>query len=140
MEPTPTTYTPRDNPWDRFGDNYRVGTEVEGKIVRIIEKGVIVELPLGVDGFVPVSQLAMTQVKNIAEKFKVGDVLPLRVVEFDKDSKKIVLSAVEYFKGKESKIVEEYMAAHKLPGSTIGETATISGQAPAGDTSIPTEN
>jgi small subunit ribosomal protein S1 len=129
-----------DNPWDKFGDNYKVGTEVEGKIVRIIEKGVIVELPLGVDGFVPVSQLAMMQVKNIAEKFKVADVLPLRVVEFDKDSKKIVLSAVEYFKGKESKIVDEYMAAHKLPVSTIAETATISGQAPAGDTSIPTEN
>ncbi len=47
-----------DNPWDQFGDNYRVGTDVEGKIVRIIEKGVIVELPMGVDGFVPVSQLA----------------------------------------------------------------------------------
>src|SRR3970282_221427 len=75
-----------DNPWDKFGESYRVGTEIQGKIVRIIEKGVIVELPLGVDGFVPVSQLATTQVKNIAEKFKVEDALPLRVLEFDKDS------------------------------------------------------
>ncbi|MRR11195.1 30S ribosomal protein S1 [bacterium] len=129
-----------DNPWDKFGENYRVGTEVEGKIVRIIEKGVIVELPMGVDGFVPVSQLAMTQVKNIAEKFKVNDELPLKVVEFDKDAKKIVLSAVEFFKGKETKAVDDYMAAHKLPTSTIGETATITGQTPLGDTSIPTEN
>jgi len=129
-----------DNPWDKFGDNYRVGTEVEGKIVRIIEKGVIVELPLGVDGFVPVSQLASTQVKNIADKFRVGDLLPLKVVEFEKDSKKIVLSAVEFMKGKESKIVEEYTAAHKLPATTLAESATISGQTPSGDTSIPTEN
>jgi small subunit ribosomal protein S1 len=129
-----------DNPWDKFGDNYCVGTEVEGKIVRIIEKGVIVELPLGVDGFVPVSQLAIAQVKNIAEKFKVGDALPLKVVEFEKDSKKIVLSAVEFLKGKESKTVEEYSAAHKLPPVTIGDAATITGQGPAGDTSIPTEN
>jgi small subunit ribosomal protein S1 len=129
-----------DNPWDRFGDQYKTGTEVEGKIVRIIEKGVIVELPLGVDGFVPVSQLAATQIKNIAEKFKIGDSLPLKVVEFDKDAKKIVLSAVEYLKGKEAKILEEYTAAHKLPANTIGDSAMISGQAPAGDTSIPTEN
>jgi len=129
-----------DNPWDRFGDQYRAGTEVEGKIVRIIEKGVIVELPLGVDGFVPVSQLAQTQVKNIAEKFKTGDALPLKVVEFDKDAKKIVLSAVEFLRGKESKIVDEYMASHKLPTNTIGDSATITGAAPAGDTSIPTEN
>ena len=106
-----------ENPWDRFGDQYRVGTEVEGKIVRIIEKGVIVELPLGVDGFVPVSQLSTTQVKNIADKFKVGDPLPLKVVEFDKDTKKIVLSAVEFLKGKESKIVEDYVAQHRLAPS-----------------------
>jgi small subunit ribosomal protein S1 len=129
-----------ENPWDRFGDQYRVGTEVEGKIVRIIEKGVIVELPLGVDGFVPVSQLSTTQVKNIADKFKVGDPLPLKVVEFDKDTKKIVLSAVEFLKGKESKIVEDYVAQHRLAPSTIGDSATITGTAPSGDTSIPTEN
>jgi small subunit ribosomal protein S1 len=129
-----------DNPWDRFGEDYKVGTEVEGKIVRIIEKGVIVELPLGVDGFVPVSQLAMTQVKNIADKFRVGDALPMRVVEFEKDSKKIVLSVVEYLKGKETKIVEEYASTHKLPAVTLAESATVTGQTPAGDTSIPTEN
>jgi small subunit ribosomal protein S1 len=129
-----------DNPWDRFRDSYKVNTEVEGKIVRIIEKGVIVELPLGVDGFVPASQLALTPVKNIAEKFKVGDVLPLSVVEFDKDSKKIVLSVAEYLKGKESKVMEEYNASHTVQPTTIGEAAGISGQTPSGDTSIPTEN
>jgi len=129
-----------ENPWDRFGEDYRVGTEVEGKVVRIIEKGVIVELPLGVDGFVPASQLATPPVRNIPEKFKVGDPLPLKVVEFDKDSKKIVLSAVEYLKGKESKVVSEYTDAHKLPPITVGESATITGQTPEGDTSIPTEN
>ena len=129
-----------DNPWDRFGDNYKVGTEVEGKIVRIIEKGVIVELPLGVDGFVPISQLALGQIKNIADKFKVGDALPLKVVEFDKDSKKIVLSAAEFLKGKEGKVVSDYMAAHKLPTHTVADLATITGQTPSGDTSIPKEN
>ncbi len=129
-----------ENPWDRFGEDYRVGTEVEGKIVRIIEKGVIVELPLGVDGFVPASQLAVGQVRNIADKFKVGDALPLKVVEFDKDSKKIVLSAVEYLKGKESKVLQDYTAAHKLPTNTVADLATITTQTPTGDTSIPTEN
>jgi small subunit ribosomal protein S1 len=129
-----------DNPWDKFKETYSVNTEVEGKIVRIIEKGVIVELPLGVDGFVPASQLAPSPVRNIAEKFKVGDVLPLSVVEFDKDSKKIVLSVLEYMKGKEAKVVEEYNATHKIRATTVGDVATISGDQSAGDTSIPTEN
>jgi len=116
----------KENPWDAFADAYKPATETGGKIVRIIEKGVIVELPFGVDGFVPVSQLAMGQVKNIGEMFHVGDDLPLQVIEFDKESKKIVLSAVEYLKGKEQKVLDEYMAKHKLPPATLKDVASVS--------------
>lgn len=118
----------KDNPWDSFGDVYKIGVETSGKIVRIIEKGVIVELPLGVDGFVPVSQLAMTQLKNISDSFHVGDELPLRILEFDKESKKIVLSAVEYLKQKEQKTIDEYVTKHKLPPMTMKDVAEISGK------------
>lgn len=115
----------KDNPWDTFADAYKTGTETAGKIVRIIEKGVIVELPFGVDGFVPVSQLAMAQVKNISDAFHMGDELPLKVVEFDKESKKIVLSAVEYLKGKEQNAIDEYVAKHKLPPMTLKDVANV---------------
>ena len=108
------------NPWDAFEEAYKVGTEVEGsKVVRIIEKGVIVELPMGVDGFVPLSQISQTPVKNINESFKVGDTLPLKVIEFDKESKKIVLSVLEYFRGKEQQLVDEYVNQHKLSPMTM---------------------
>ena len=115
----------KDNPWDAFAESYKAGTETSGKIVRIIEKGVIVELPFGVDGFVPVSQLAMTQVKNIGDAFHVGDDLPLKVVEFDKDSKKIVLSVVDYLKGKEQKTIDDYVSQHKLPPMTLKDVANV---------------
>ena len=115
----------KDNPWDAFTEAFKVGTETTGKIVRIIEKGVIVELPLGVDGFVPVSQLAMTQIKNIADAFHVNDELPLNVVEFDKESKKIVLSAVEFLKHKEQKTIDDYVTKHKLPPMTIKDVVEI---------------
>lgn len=115
----------KENPWDSFAEAYKVGTETSGKIVRLIEKGVIVELPFGVDGFVPASQLSMTPLKNIAEAFHVNDEIPLNVVEFDKDSKKIVLSAVEYLKHKEQKTIDEYVAKHKLPPMTLKEVAEM---------------
>ncbi|MDP2207857.1 MAG: 30S ribosomal protein S1 [Bacteroidota bacterium] len=108
-----------ENPWDAFETAYKVGVEIDGTLTRIIEKGVIVELPLGVEGFVPASQLATIQVKNIADTFKVGDVLSLKVIEFDKDAKKIVLSVIEYLRGKEQKVVDEYVGEHKLPPMTI---------------------
>jgi len=116
----------QDNPWDVFETTYKVGTSVDGKIVRLIEKGVIVELPLGVDGFVPLSQLSQTPVKNISESFHVGDPIPLQVIEFDKDNKKIVLSVLEYLRGKEQKIVDDYVASHKLSPMTLKDMATSS--------------
>ncbi|MBI2427394.1 MAG: 30S ribosomal protein S1 [Ignavibacteriales bacterium] len=108
-----------DNPWDAFANAYKVSTEIEGKVVRIIEKGVIVELPLGVDGFVPLSQLSQTPIKNLAEAFQVGDSLPMTVIEFDGESKKIVLSVVEYLRGKEQQVIDDYVAKHKLPPITL---------------------
>ena len=105
------------NPWDYLENKYKVGEETTGKIVRIIEKGIIVELPDSVDGFVPVSQLSFAPVKTISEYFKLDDTLPLKVVEFDKEAKKIVLSAVEALRGKDAKIIEEYNAKHPVPNS-----------------------
>jgi small subunit ribosomal protein S1 len=114
----------QENPWEVFESKYKVDTDVEGSIVRIIEKGVIVEMPLGVDGFVPLSQLSHTPVKNIADSFKVGDTLPLKVIEFDKESKKIVLSALEYLRGKEQKLVDDYVAGHKLTPMTMKDVVS----------------
>jgi small subunit ribosomal protein S1 len=114
-----------DNPWDAFSDTYKVSVEAEGKVVRLIEKGLIVELPSGVDGFVPASQLSQAPIKNIGESFKVGDTLPLRVIEFDKESKRIVLSVTEYLKGKEQKIVEDYFKKHQLTPATIGDQISV---------------
>ena len=103
----------RDNPWDGFSDSYKVNIQTQGRIVRIIEKGVIVELPQGVDGFVPTSQLSFAPVKNIADFFRVDEMLPLKVIEFDKDAKKIVLSAVEFLKSQEQSVIDAYNTDRK---------------------------
>jgi small subunit ribosomal protein S1 len=58
----------------------------------MIDKGVIVELPALVDGFVPLSHLAKTNLAKPADGYAVGDELELVVIEFNKDNKKIILS------------------------------------------------
>ncbi|MCX7908364.1 MAG: 30S ribosomal protein S1 [Ignavibacteria bacterium] len=107
----------QEDPWDYFEEKYKVGTITEGKIERIIEKGVIVELPDGVDGFVPVSQLSFAPVRVITDYFKIGDRLPLRVVEFEKESKKIVLSAVEALRTMDQATIDAYNAQHPVPNA-----------------------
>ncbi len=103
-----------DNPWDIFENKYTVGSITKGKVVRIIEKGLIAELPDDVDGFVPANQLSTTKIKNVANHFPVDDEIPLKVIEFDKTNKKIVLSAIGALKEKTDQEIEEYLNKHKL--------------------------
>jgi small subunit ribosomal protein S1 len=110
-----------DNPWENLETLYGEGKDTEGKIVRIIEKGVIVELPMGVDGFVPISQLAFYPIKNISDSFKIDDTLNLRVIEFDAENKKIVVSATEWLKGQDRTALEEFNAKHPIPKETLEE-------------------
>ncbi|MBZ0198250.1 MAG: 30S ribosomal protein S1 [Ignavibacteriaceae bacterium] len=114
-----------ENPWDSFEQLYAVGTLVEGKVTRIIEKGLIAELPQNVDGFVPASQLVPSKVKNIANHFPADDELPLKVIEFDKENKKIVLSAIAALKEKSEDEVKEYLDKHKLERVTVQELLSI---------------
>ena len=105
------------NPWDFFEEKYKVGADEDAKIERIIDKGVIVELPDGVDGFVPVSQLSFAPVDDISQYFKIGDELPLKVVEFDKEAKKIVLSVVERLRGQDESVINNFNAEHPVPNA-----------------------
>lgn len=91
-----------ENPWDNFESQLSEGTSVKGTVIRIIDKGVIVEVLDGVEGFVPNSHLEND--RNVHE----GDVLDLAVIEFSKDEKKIVFSQTEFLKNEESKLVKEY--------------------------------
>lgn len=103
-----------DNPWDDFEKLYSVGSDVAGKVVRLIEKGLIAELPKGVDGFVPATQLSPSKIKNLSIGFAVDTELELRVVEFDKENKKIVLSALAPLKEKSDEEIVNYITTHKL--------------------------
>jgi small subunit ribosomal protein S1 len=114
-----------DNPWNSFEKLYTVGTITEGKVVRIIEKGLIAELPEKVDGFVPATQLAPAKIKNIANHFPVDDALQLKVIEFDKENKKIVLSAIAILKEKSEDEIRTYLDKHKLERVSVQEILNI---------------
>lgn len=104
-----------ENPWDTLEVKYKVGTESECRIIKPIEKGIIVELPEQVDSFIPASQLSTNPIKNFGDLFKVGDILKAEVIEFDKNNKKVVLSVIEYLKDKTDKEIEDYISRFKLP-------------------------
>ncbi|MFQ5706974.1 MAG: 30S ribosomal protein S1 [bacterium] len=113
-----------DNPWDTFAEAYKVDTRTKAKIVRMIEKGVIVELPLAVDAFVPLSQLHKEGIRKPSDGYKVGDELDLVVIEFNKENKKIILSEKQAQR-KEATEAKPEVAKEEVEALEVPETDAV---------------
>ena len=77
-----------ENPWDVFESVFAVGSVHKGTLVSLNEKGAIVALPYGVEGFAPLRHL----VKEDNTSAKEEEQLEFKVIEFSKENKKIILS------------------------------------------------
>jgi len=82
-----------EDPWLRIGETYTVGTDISGTVVRLMDKGVVVDIGNDIEGFVPISQLGTTkQVTSPAEVVYEGMNLDMRVLEVDPIHRRIVLT------------------------------------------------
>ena len=77
-----------ENPWDVFEGVFTEGSVHEGTIVELMDRGAVVQLEYGVEGFATPKHL----VKEDGSHAKEGEKLPFKVIEFNKDSKRIILS------------------------------------------------
>jgi small subunit ribosomal protein S1 len=102
-----------ENPWAELAVTYAVGNPANGKVSRLLERGVVVDLDGDVEGFVPASQLSIDEVEHPEDCFEEGDPLPLKVVEFDEEQKKIVLSVREYLRDAPEEEVTAFVEAHQ---------------------------
>ena len=82
-----------ENPWDVFETIFTVGSIHEGTIIEMLDKGAVIALPYGVEGFATPKHL----VKEDGSHAKVYEKLNFKVIEFNKDSKRIILSHSRIF-------------------------------------------
>ena len=80
-----------DNPWDGLESTFGVGTEHEGTVAELTDKGAVITLPYGVEGFCTTRNLQ----KEDKSAVKVNDTLNFKVIEFNKDAKRIALSHLQ---------------------------------------------
>lgn len=80
------------SPWELALEKYKVGQTVEKEIKGIIDAGLFVSLSNGVDGFIPSQMASKDFIKNLRDKFKVGDVVKAQITEIDKEKERIKLS------------------------------------------------
>lgn len=77
-----------ENPWDKYEEIYTPGSVHEGKITEMMDKGAVITLTEGGEGFATPKHLT----KEDGSQAKLGEVLPFKVIEFNKDSRRIILS------------------------------------------------
>ncbi len=98
-----------ENPWDTFETIFILDSIHEGTVTKVTDKGALVNLPYGVEGFVPTKHLA----KEDGTTLKVDDVAEFRIIEFNKDSKRIVVSHARIWEEAKAEAVAEERAAKK---------------------------
>ena len=95
-----------ENPWDVFETVFTIDSVHKGTIVSMAEKGVVVALPYGVEGFAPLRHIQ----KEDGSAAKVDETLDFKVIEFSKENKKIIVS--------HSKIAQDKISDEKIAEKT----------------------
>ncbi|HET9439294.1 MAG TPA: 30S ribosomal protein S1 [Longimicrobiales bacterium] len=83
-----------EDPWDQIAQQFSAGVEAEGKVVRLVEDGVVVDLGNDIEGFVPRSHVPITK-GDLADQLRSGQRMDLRVIEADASNRRIVLTVTQ---------------------------------------------
>ena len=111
-----------ENPWDVFETVFTLGSIHEGTIVELVEKGAVIALPYGVEGFATPKHL----VKEDGSNAVVDEKLNFKVIEFNKDSKRIILSHSRIFEDEAKAEKAEAKKATKRASKKVAEeTAAV---------------
>ena len=114
-----------ENPWDTFEGIFTVGSVHEGTIIELLDKGAVVSLPYGVEGFVTPKHL----VKEDGSQAQLNEKLPFKVIEFNKNAKRIILSHSRVFEDAAKSEEHKEKKARKMTKKE--ETPAIQNQAAA---------
>jgi len=109
------------DPWDdEIPSRYRVGDATSGKVSKVADFGIFVELEGGVEGLIHISEAGLDQSAKLEEKFKLGDDVAAKIIKVDRDERKIALSLRDHQLDSERRHVDEYHAAQGAPDQSLG--------------------
>ena len=116
-----------ENPWDVFETIFTVGSVHEGTIIEMLDKGAVVALPYGVEGFATPKHL----VKEDGSQAQLDEKLSFKVIEFNKDAKRIILSHSRIFEdaAKAEERAEKKAASNAKKTTKREEAPAIQNQA-----------
>ncbi|OPX29034.1 MAG: hypothetical protein B1H06_02155 [Candidatus Cloacimonas sp. 4484_143] len=104
------------DPWDNLDEKLPINTELKANIVKLISKGVLVDVEIDgnvVEGFVPLSHLAIPGLKKAGMAFEIGEELSLKIIELDLENRRLILSVKAYYFAKDNADLQAYIDLHQ---------------------------
>ncbi len=112
------------DPWEKgIPEKYRVGSDVQARVVKITDFGIFVEMEDGVEGLIHISEAGLEAGTKIEKGIKLDDQLMARVIKMDPVERKIALSIKEYKRHAEQKDVEEFHHSQGPVDQSLGKIA-----------------
>jgi small subunit ribosomal protein S1 len=112
------------DPWeDAIPAQYHVGDSVAGKISKIADFGIFIELDGGVEGLIHISETGVEPQAKLEEKFKLQDGVTAKIIKVDREERKIALSLRDHQLDSDRKQVDEYHSSQGVPDQSFGRAA-----------------
>ncbi len=106
-----------ENPWAQISDAIKVGSKIKGKISSITDYGLFVEVAPNVEGLVHISEVSWTdRITNLADKFRVGEVIDVLVVSMDKENRRMSLSIKQLNENPWEAVDKQFQVGQKIKG------------------------
>lgn len=112
------------DPWDaEIPNRYGVGDVAVGKVSKIADFGIFVELDGGVEGLIHISEAGLDPQAKLEEKFKLGDEVTAKIIKVDREERKIALSLRDHQSDSDRRQVDEYHSTQGTLDQSLGRAA-----------------
>ena len=114
----------KNDPWDdEIPNRYAVGDVAVGKVSKVADFGIFVELDGGVEGLIHISEAGLDPQAKLEEKFKLQDEVTAKIIKVDREERKIALSLRDHQMDSDRQKVDEYHATQGALGQSLGRAA-----------------
>ena len=114
----------KSDPWDEeIPNRYAVGDVAVGKISKVADFGIFVELDGGVEGLIHISEAGLDAQAKLEEKFKLQDEVTAKIIKVDREERKIALSLRDHQMDSDRRTVDEYHATQGALDQSLGRAA-----------------
>ncbi len=114
----------KSDPWDdEIPSRYAVGDVAVGKVSKVADFGIFVELDGGVEGLIHISEASLDQQAKLEEKFKLMDEVTAKIIKVDREERKIALSLRDHEMDTDRRKVDEFHATQGALDQSLGRAA-----------------